>query len=110
MIALLSACGPLADDPEPPDTGTHSTGTGTPQTTETWASVVATDIPGGTLLSDWSNGDEVWMVGGDFDASTGHLVRWRGQDVCTELDVADGALAIGRARQMTKDGWAERKV
>jgi bifunctional UDP-N-acetylglucosamine pyrophosphorylase/glucosamine-1-phosphate N-acetyltransferase len=25
-------------------------------------------------------------------------------------DVADGALAIGRARQMTKDGWAERKV
>ena len=23
-------------------------------------------------------------------------------------DVADGALAIGRARQMTKDGWAER--
>ena len=25
-------------------------------------------------------------------------------------DVADGALAIGRARQMTKDGWTERKV
>ncbi len=25
-------------------------------------------------------------------------------------DVADGALAIGRARQMTKEGWAERKV
>ena len=25
-------------------------------------------------------------------------------------DVADGALAIGRARQMTKDCWAERKV
>ena len=25
-------------------------------------------------------------------------------------EVADGALAIGRARQMTKEGWAERKA
>ena len=25
-------------------------------------------------------------------------------------DVANGALAIGRARQMTKEGWSERKV
>jgi len=25
-------------------------------------------------------------------------------------DVTDGALAIGRARQMTKEGWADRKI
>ena len=76
LIALLVACGPTQDGTEPPDTGTTSTATGTD--TAPFASLLAQDIPEGVLLSAWSNGDEAWMVGGDFDASTGHLVRWRG--------------------------------
>ena len=55
-------------------------------------SVVAEAVPGGVLLSAWSDGDTLRMVGGDLGGGTGLMVRWDGSTLCYESDIADRAL------------------
>ena len=55
-------------------------------------SVVADEIPGGTLLSVASMGDEAVFVGGQLDGGKGVIVRYDGATVCYEEEVTDRAL------------------
>ncbi|MCP4449710.1 MAG: hypothetical protein GY811_30920 [Myxococcales bacterium] len=54
--------------------------------------VLADRIPGGTLLSMASMGDEAVFVGGQLDGGKGVIVRYDGETICYEEDVTDRAL------------------
>ena len=100
------------------DTGVWDTGS---TSFEGW-SLLADNVGKGVLLSAWSNGDEVIMVGGDMDGGPGVLARYDGERLCTEANVADRALwwihgpregewyAVGEAGRVVheKDGTRER--
>jgi hypothetical protein len=58
---------------------------------EPW-SVVAEDVPGGVLLSAWSDGETLRMVGGDLGGGPGMMLHWDGETLCREPDVTDRAL------------------
>lgn len=63
----VTACnGPDTEDPEPDAFG-----------------VLAEEIPGGVLLSAWSDGDDVRMVGGQLDGTAGLVVVYDGEGVCS---------------------------
>jgi len=55
-------------------------------------SVLADHVPGGTLLSAWSDGDDVVFVGGGMDGSTGVIARYSSGGLCTEEGAADDTL------------------
>tara|TARA_R110002096_G_scaffold350395_2_gene543444 strand:+ start:15221 stop:16216 length:996 start_codon:yes stop_codon:yes gene_type:complete len=55
-------------------------------------SVVADQIPGGTLLSVANVNDEAIFVGGQLDQGTGVIVRYDGTSLCYEENVTDRAL------------------
>ncbi len=81
MILLLLAC---TDASKPDDSAT------TPTSLAEFG-VLADQIPGGTLLSAWSDGDVVRMVGGQLDGSAGVMVAYDGTSLCTD-DSFDAAL------------------
>lgn len=55
-------------------------------------SVLAHEIPGGTLLSVTTMGDESVFVGGQLDGGTSVIVRYDGTSLCYEENVTDRAL------------------
>ncbi len=79
MLLLLLACaGPKGDaGNEPGDSP--------------WT-LVSDEIPGGVLLSAWSDGDTLRMVGGDLGGGAGLMVQWDGSVLCWEAEVTDRAL------------------
>jgi len=92
LLLPLIGCG---EGPGPKDGGSDTdihlgddTGSGS---YEGW-SVLADHVGTGVLLSAWSDGDEVLMVGGDMGGGPGVMVRYDGDTLCTEADVADRAL------------------
>ncbi len=54
-------------------------------------SVLADGIPEGTLMSAWTDSGEMLVVGGELGRS-GFLLRYDGERLCVESDVADGAI------------------
>lgn len=89
MLGMLSCSGDTdkADTSTRSDSGSDDTGS----TADGW-SVMADGIGKGVLLSAWSNGDTVLFVGGDMDGGPGVLVRYDGESLCTENNVAERAL------------------
>ncbi len=69
------------------DTDTASTVAGVLSPT-----LLAEDLEGGALLSAWSDGDDLLMVGGVLGGGAGLLVRYDGAGLCTEAGVTDHAL------------------
>jgi len=65
--------------------------------------LVASEVPGGVMLSAFTRGDEVVLAGGSYGA-TGSLWRYDGASLCVEEDVADGALWWIHGRSPT-DVW-----
>ncbi len=55
-------------------------------------SLLAEDIPGGMLLSAWSNGAEALIVGGQLQGGPGVLVHYEDGSLCVEEEAADKAL------------------
>jgi hypothetical protein len=53
---------------------------------------VAEDIPGGVLLSAWSDGDAMRVVGGDLGGGSGMMVHLQDGVLCWEADVTERAL------------------
>ena len=54
--------------------------------------VVAQDIPGGVLLSAWSDGDALRMGGGDLGGGPGMMTHFDGETLCWEANVTERAL------------------
>ena len=55
-------------------------------------SLLAEDLPGGTLLSAWSTGDEALIAGGQLGSGPGVLVHLREGTLCIEEGAAGRAL------------------
>lgn len=85
MLLAVAAC---IDEPaSPTDTDTGSD--------EPTFEIVLDQVPGGTLLSAWSDGDDLVMVGGDISLAgglTANLVRRAGESWCVEEEIADRTL------------------
>ncbi len=85
-------------------------------------SVLVEDLPGGTLLSGWSDGDDTIVVGGQLGSGPGVLVHLREGSLCVEEDVSDRALwwihgsregewyAVGEAGTVLHEVDGERMV
>lgn len=85
-------------------------------------SLLAGDLPGGALLSAWSNGDEALIVGGHLGSGPGVVVHLQDGALCVEEDVADRALwwihgaragewyAVGEAGTVLHEVDGERSV
>lgn len=78
MIWLALACA----DKEPSDSGAIE---------EPW-SIAATDLGDAMLLSAWSDGDTLRIVGGDMAGGHGDLLTWDGDALCVQHDYADATL------------------
>lgn len=55
-------------------------------------SLMADRISGGALMSAWSDGDTLLMVGGEIGSGGGIAATWDGDRLCVERDVADKTL------------------
>ena len=78
-MTLISSCG------KGDDTG---------ETSSAW-SILADEVGEGVLLSAWSNGDEVMMVGGGMDGDGPGVIAHYNPDlgtICTETAADDGAI------------------
>ncbi len=71
--------------------GSSPGGDDTGSSSSPW-SILADNVGKGVLLSAWSNGPEVIMVGGEMGGGPGMLVRYDGTTLCTEDAVTDRAL------------------
>ncbi|MCP4810149.1 MAG: hypothetical protein GY913_24530 [Proteobacteria bacterium] len=59
--------------------------------TEPWG-VAGTDLGDAMLLSGWSDGELLRMVGGELGGGHGDLLTWNGTDLCVEHNVSDTTL------------------
>lgn len=84
---LLLGCGTGGDKGK---SGGDSTSVG--NGADTWAGILADQVPGGMFLSSWNTGDKLIVVGGDLSADTGLIASYDGSSLCTELEVTDGVL------------------
>lgn len=91
VILALAAC-TAAPREKGEGSDTSDTGGAGPDTPTVDWSIMADNVGNGVLLSAWSDGDEVLFVGGDMDGGPGVMVRYDGESLCTEDDVADRAL------------------
>ena len=78
MIWLVLACA----DKDASDSGAPD---------EAWA-IAADGVGDAMLLSGWSDGDTLRMVGGDLGGGNGDLLSWDGATFCVQDGVADAAL------------------
>ncbi len=68
-----------------------------------FASVIGDDIPGGVLLSAFSAGDDVLIVGGEFGAGTGVILKYSNGELCIEND--DPGEALWWIHGQSADDW-----
>jgi hypothetical protein len=54
--------------------------------------LVSEEIPGGVLLSAWTDSDAMHIVGGDLGGGAGMMVHWDGSTLCWESAVTERAL------------------
>ena len=95
-LALLASCSCNKDkcdtDEVCPDTGLA------------FASVIADDIPGGVLLSAWSPGQDVYIVGSQFGEGKGVILKYTADgDLCVEND--DPGEALWWIHGQSADDW-----
>ncbi|MCO4745853.1 MAG: hypothetical protein KC912_13750 [Proteobacteria bacterium] len=55
-------------------------------------SLLSESVSQGMLLSGWSDGETLHIVGGDLDGGAGVRVTWDGKRLCTEPEVTERAL------------------
>ena len=94
LLLTLAGC---ADDPTDSDPVQLTDSAGGGASADSAAGGVdfyplADQIPGGVLLSAWTDGGEALMVGGDISGGPGVIVRYDGERVCFEEEAADAAL------------------